>query len=208
MIVFITAHDEPTKDNLVVAGHLAAGAGFALCEADAVRANVINALEAAPAVPFLALAHGRPDQIRGHDGQPAISIADVDLLSSRENFALACYTATTLGPGVAAAGGTWFGYAGPVNCLPADVDTRKHFVAIADFVADRFPGCTTQESAEAFIEDLDTLTSEAFFEIESSDLETFEPLHALRDLTRRLRIWLPGAMVAVKHAEAVGDPII
>lgn len=208
MIVFITAQDEPTQDNLQVAGHIATLATPGLCGHHAVRDNIINALSAAPAEPFLALSHGQPDFLRGHDTLPAVTLADAGLLSGRESFALACYTAAILGPGVSAQGGIWFGFAGPINCLPADPHTIHHFRSIADFVANRFPGCNTLTRAEAFINDLNNLVDRAFDAIDASGTYTFEIFHALRDITRRLRIWLPHAVEAVRHPEAFGDFIL
>lgn len=208
MIVFITAQDAPTQDNLQVAGHLAAEAATALCGPQAVRDNIMAALDAAPADPFIAFSHGHPAFLQGHDDRPAVTITDTEFLGGRESFALACHTASELGPGVAAQGGTWFGFAGPVNCLPADEDSVGYFIAIVDFVAERFPGCDTLESADAFIAGLAQLADQAHNAIEATDTYTFEILHALRDITRRLRIWLPYAIEPVKHREAFGEPIL
>ena len=207
MIVFITAHDEPTSENLQVAGHLLRVATNGLLGEDAVRANIVAALTAEPNQPLLAFSHGHPESIRGNDDQPALMIADTHLLCDRESFAFACHTAGLLGPNVSARGGTWFGYVGAVNCLPADQDAIHHFSAIADFVARRFPGCNTALGAQAFINDIAALTDQKHEAILATDTYTFEMLHALRDISRRLRIWLPGAAAAIMHPEGFGDPI-
>lgn len=208
MIVFITAHDEPTNDNLLVAGHLGAHAIIGLLGPDAIRANVLDALQAHPYSPFMAFSHGQPESIRGNDDQPALMIADTHLLGNRESFAFACHTAHVLGPNVSAQGGTWFGYTGPVNCLPADPDGIHHFSDIADFVAQRFPGCNSANDARAFVKDISDLTEQKHDAIVASGTYTFEMLHALRDISRRLRIWLPGAAGPIRHPEGFGDPIL
>ncbi len=205
MIVFITAHDGPTSDNLAVAGHIADAAAVSLRANEAVRENLVDALAASEGEPFLAMCHGAPATLQGNDDEPALTIADVAALDGRESFAFACRTSETLGPTVAAAGGVWFGYSGPINCLPAGEDVRSQFVAIIDFVSSRFPGCREPVPARAFIDDLDALTNVAFASIEP--FADFEALHALRDITRRLRVWLPGASQAVAHTEASPEPV-
>lgn len=208
MILFITAQDAPTQDNLVVADHLIAVSTVGLRQDQAVRGNVIAALANLPDQPFFALAHGQRDHLCGHDDEPAVTTNDLALLVGRQSFALACHTAEGLGPEVAQVGGTWIGYVGPVNCLPANPDAIEHFRDIATFLADRFPGCTTIVGAEAFITDLSALTGKAHDAIVEAGTETFELLHALRDVTRRLRIWLPNATSAIKHPEGYGDPLL
>lgn len=208
MILVITAQDAATRDNLLVAGGLAVGATVALLEHQAVRANVMAELTLAPTSPLLIFSHGRPGHLVGHDNNPSVSQEDIALLRNRESFAFACYTAASMGPTISEAGGTWFGFAGPVNCLPADADVRPHFEAIANFIANRFPGCTTTPAATHFVSDLNTLVDEAFAEIDESGLATFEQLHALRDITRRLRIFIHGVEGAIKHWEAFSDPIL
>ena len=206
MILFITSQDDATNSNFLVAGHLATMAATALCGEAAVRANAIPALTTAPTVPLLAFSHGEVASIRGHDDQAALQINDLPVLSERTTFAFACHTAGLLGPSVATAGGTWFGFAGPINCLPADANHLHHFRSIVDFVNQRFPTCGSTTAAKAFIDDLDMLT-ETVYEAISAD-GTFEQFHALRDITRRLRIWLPNATQAVKHPEAHSDPLV
>lgn len=206
MILFITSHDEPTRDNWSVANHLQQKATTALCKSEAIRANIIAALSEAISAPLFALAHGKPSTVIGHDGNVAISASDKSMLATRKTFAFSCHTAGALGPSVATDGGTWFGYAGPINCLPADKDSIHHFRSVVDFLADRFPSCNTALEADSFISDLGNLTDQISEQIEES--ATFEQLHTLRDITRRLRIWLPGSSQALKHPEATPDPIV
>jgi hypothetical protein len=37
---------------------------------------------------------------------------------------------------------------------------------------------------------------------------TLEQLHALLNISKRLRIWLPNSLHALKHPEATPDPIV
>lgn len=205
MIVFITAHDGPTSDNLTVAGHVADGAAVPLCGLDAVREGLVTALEVDGGEPLLAICHGSPAMLLGNDGEAALTKADLPVLGTRESFALACRTSEGFGPAVAAAGGAWFGYSGPINCLPTGEEVRPHFAAVVDFIVARFPGCREDVTAQALIDDLDALTAAAFTAIEP--IAGFEELHALRDITRRLRVWLPGAAHALAHAEASPEPV-
>jgi|TARA_R110002124_G_scaffold287327_1_gene472908 hypothetical protein len=207
VIVFIPTQDEATQDNMAVAGHIALPANR-LHGPNAIRANAIHALTAAPIAPFFAISHGNPDSLLGHDEEPAVTTGDRELFGERNSFAFACHTAKGIGPSVAEQGGIWFGFAGPINCLPADPDTIHHFISIVDFIEDRFPGCTTTADASAFINDLKQLTDQAFAIIDESGEQSFEVLHALRDIAMRLRIWLPFADNPVKHIEAFGDPVL
>jgi len=205
MIVFITAHDGPTSDNLIVAGHVADAAAVPLRGLDAVREGLITALEADGGEPLLAMCHGSPAMLLGNDGEAALTKADLAALGTRESFALACRTSEGLGPAVAAAGGTWFGYSGPINCLPTAEEVRPHFAGVVDFIVARFPGCREAAPAQAFIDDLDALTAAAFTAIEP--IAGFEELHALRDITRRLRVWLPNETHVLAHPEASPEPV-
>lgn len=208
MILFITATDESTKSNLSVAGHLAATSTIPLCEATAVRPNILAALAGAPATPLFALCHGGRDHIVGQDAAAAVGVGDAALLGARESFALACYTSAELGPAVANAGGTWFGYSGPVSCLFDDLDTLDHFTSVAEFIAQQFVGCTTQAAATAFIAGLDAVADAAFTAIDAAGVGDMGKFHALRDITRRLRIWLPAEADPVKHPDATPEPLL
>lgn len=206
MILFITSQDEPTSSNFKVAGYLAATAAVAMCGEEAVRKNALAALGIDPTSAFLAFCHGEATRIRGHDEQTAINIDDLPILLKRSTFAFACHTAAILGSHVAAAGGTWFGFVGRINCLPADTNSLQYFKAIIDFITKRFPKCNSVADAESFVDGLDTLSGDAIDAIGSH--ATLEQALALREITRKLRIWLPHADEAVKHPEAYGDPVI
>jgi len=208
MILVITAHDEPTTDNLTVAGGLAAIATTALIAHEAVRHNVVNALEGSVDMPLLVFSHGKPDHRVGHDNIPNLTSGDTDLLLERSTFAYACNTAGHLGPSVSNAGGTWFGFAGPLNALPADLEVRDQFEDITHFIAANFPSCTTPAMATAFIDNLSAVADEIFERLDEMQSTTFEHFHALRDITRRLRIFFPGEEMPIKHSDAVGDPIL
>lgn len=206
MILFITAQDAATNDNLVVAGHLAATVATALCGPAAVRELLLAALGGNANDPFLAFSHGQPQELRGHDDHLGIGQADLALLCNRSTYAHACHTGESLGHSVAGAGGIWFGYVGPVNALPSDPDTIHLFRGIVDFIAQRFPGCSSPVLAQAFLDDLSTLTDGGFDAVSST--ASLEQLHAFRDVSRRLRIWLPGNPEPIKHREAYGDPVL
>lgn len=206
MILFITAQDAATNDNYIVAGHLTAIAATALCGPIATRAPLLAALAANEDHPFLAFSHGQPQEIRGHDDGLGIGEGDIALLTGRCTFAHACHTGESLGSVVAGAGGTWFGYAGPVNALPSDPDTINLFREIVDFIAQRFPECDSPAFAQAFLNDLSALTDGGFDAV--STTASLEQLHTFRDISRRLRIWLPGVVEPIKHPEAFGDPVL
>ncbi|RVT93135.1 hypothetical protein [Sphingomonas crocodyli] len=206
MILFITAQDAATSDNFIVAGHLMATAATALCGPTATRAPLLAALEANGDQPFLAFSHGEPREIRGHDDNLGIGEGDIALLINRRTYAHACHTGESLGPLVAGAGGIWFGYAGPVNALPSDPDTINLFREIVDFIAQHFPECDSPALAQAFMDDLSALTDVGFDTVCAT--ASLEQLHTFRDISRRLRIWLPGVPEPIKHPEAFGDPVL
>lgn len=208
MILVITAHDEPTTDNLTVARELAVAVNTALLADQAVRENVVQALKGSADSPLLVFSHGKPDHLVGHDEVPSVTADDTDLLKDRHTFAYACNTAGHLGPTVSEAGGTWFGYAGPLNALPADIEVRHHFEDITYFIAANFSNCTTPALAEQFVEDLSTIADAIFEQLDQLETSTFEQFHALRDITRRLRIFIPSTDMPIKHSNAAGDPVL
>lgn len=177
---------------------MSAIAAIALCREMATRANLLAALNANGDYPFLAFSHGQPREIREHDDNLGIGEGDTALLSGRHTYAHACHTAESLGRVVAGDGGIWFGYAGPVNALPSDPETMHLFQGIVNFIAQRFAECNSPALAQAFLDDLSALTDSGFDAVSTTG--SLEQLHTFRDISRRLRIWLPGIAEPISHA--------
>lgn len=206
MIVFITAQDDATNDNFLVANYLTSLASAALCGPDAVRSPLLDALHGNNSTPLIAFSHGRASALVGHDNEIGLGVADVALLSSRYTYAHACHTGERFGQAVSVAGGIWFGFSGPVNALPADPDSIEIFRGIIDFIIEKFPSCNSVALANSFLNELADLTDRGFDYL--SGTASMEQLHALRDISRRLRIWLPDVGTPIKHLEAYGDPLL
>jgi len=204
MLLAVTSQDEPTLSNRTVARLLAGPFVQQLLGAEAVRDEIITALNENQH-PILLIGHGREDSFIGHDNVPAISLGDAGLFGGRQAFALACNTAYQLGPAIAQSNGIWLGYSSTIVCLISDDDHLQIFLDILNFIAVSFTTVKDEPSSHAFLDELKARTDRALQVIDAQGTGDMEVFACARQLIRRLRIWLPNALQPISHASA--EPI-
>jgi len=204
MLLAVTSQDDPTLSNRTVAALLPGPFVHELLDEQAVRDDIIAVLNANQS-PILLIGHGREDSFIGHDNAPAISLGDAELFGGRQAFALACKTAHQLGPAIAQSNGIWLGYLSTIVCLISDEDHLQIFLGLLKFIADNFTSVVDEQSALAFLNELKARTDHALHVIDAQDTGNMEVFACVRQLIRRLRVWLPNAPQPIAHASA--EPI-
>src|SRR5262245_8897154 len=112
MILFASAHDEPTRANHAIALRIQNDSDTFIEGDDATRENLWAALEVSNA-PLFAMSHGDVDKLwaqGGNASSPALDTADLSVLRGRPVFAHACFTARELGRRASKQGSFWWGY--------------------------------------------------------------------------------------------------
>lgn len=205
MIVFVPAYDEATRANHAVASELPGGT-CSLLGTGATREALLGALEQ-HAVSVFAMAHGKPERLRGHDGAAAIEATDAPALAGRCVFAFACHTSASLGRDLASHGVTWWGYIKEVTAPdPRDV-FRRLFVDIFSWIFHAFDGAGSHEERRAALVHLQRMCDEAAHVVDQAAeadplLDVMETVQSLRDIWQLLHIWPAHAEVAQSHPYA------
>ena len=205
MILVVTNADDATASNSNVCEIIVNSGHLQLLADQAVRGHILEALNGQHDEPAFLIGHGNESAFIGNDGVVALGADDVQLLSERSVFAIACHTSTALGPEVAAVGGIWCGYVGAINRLPDDEDVIDLFRRVLVFVADNFVDINDDNTASRFIERLDFILYEIEKELDVRGIGSMEPYLSARLLRERLRVWLPGSALPAMSQSAT-DP--
>lgn len=206
MILFVPSYDAATGANLAVARALPAdGVRALLCE-EATRDALLGALQEAER-PLFAMAHGRPQFLRGQDGQVALDGKDLAALGARPVYAFACHTATRLGEQAAQSGAIWWGYTGAIQCPEDAAALLPIFVRIFSYIREAFPGARDRAERERVLLRIAELCREAEQEVDEltladATLDVSAAYYCLLHIWDRLRVWAQELDAPQQHPQA------
>lgn len=202
MILFAPAYDEPTRCTHLLALEFERNATQPLLGAAATRANLHSAL-ADSEDPVVAFAHGSEDHLRGHHGEPVLTVEDARSMSSKAVLAFACHTGTTLGRAMSRSGNAWWGYSGAIAAPPATATESGLIAPVFEFLIESFLRFGGDVPLPEFFDRLKKRCERAahqfdelFLSGEYVDAGTYLCLLHVWD---RLRAWSPGAGQPAYH---------
>jgi hypothetical protein len=202
VIVFAPAYDEQTTRCLPAATHLSIAVAGALLLAgvDANRSNLLRAMQNSERLACFILSHGGEDEICGQYDAPALVPADLQTLPTRPVFAYACNSAFFGKHGIAR-GWVWWGYDKSM-IPPPEVLGREDVESIFRYIAHRFHSCVSEDQARAFIDDLRVQCQGLMAKYKRKEVARMSSMVFFMQLWTRLRVWIPGVAIPVKHEES------
>lgn len=203
MLIFVTAYDEATKANLVIAENIIEKDDTALFKSKATRAELYQLLSQPQSACFIfAMSHGNKEALLDNNQSQAITVNDAAHFSRKAVFAWACYTGTSLGWYMAQAQGIWWGYDCAVTAPDADPLYEPIFRRIFQKIKSDFPQVTNAQQVQGMLDTLKDLCDQAADELDHLDMPPLGLYSCCRQIWGNLRVWLPSKNEPEKHPEA------
>ena len=205
-IFFVTAHDDATNANRVMANYVCKPHDLQLYEISAVRSSLLNALtDGSHSTAFL-MSHGKPYGIVGNDNIFAINENDGSTLANFKVFAWACWTGSRLGHYISLQGGIWWGY----DCRVTAPDERPKFAKImAPFfqtAKDNFGNGIDAHSILTILNQIQSKCIQALNDLDAIDAHLDEDGFSLysccNQFWERLSVWMVGMDMPFRHPAA------
>lgn len=210
-ILFITAYDEQTKSNLIIADQIKAEDDTLLFEINATRENLHKAILNSNCNSILVMCHGDIDVIKDNFKNYAINIADEKNFTNKFFYVWACNTAKELGKKVANNDNVWWGYDCPVTAPTIDSIFLVFFVEIFKEIKLNFSNGINKND---IINILDLIKikcewAENEFDfiinggvIDSDGLDIISLYSCSRNIWANLCVWYMRDVDPIKHPEA------
>lgn len=195
ILFFVSAHDGPTKSNLVVANKIASAEDVKLFAQNATRAN-LHASLVGPTQhqAVFAMAHGSKPAVYDNQGEAAIHSGDASSFLGSTVFAWACYTGVQLGNSMAQGGVTWWGYDSAITAPDDRPEYLEIYCALFRQVKDTFATGTDKASVDAVLEGIRIACIRAVKELDAlgapDDPDAMSLYSCCNQTWERLSVWL------------------